>query len=277
MAKKSNPRAVKSNVKATKPRRTNGHPSRVVIVTGGAKGIGQGIGECFARKGDTVVVADVNTDLANRTAGELNKIGGNGCIGIFCDVTNRDSVQAMADDLDSRFGRIDVLVNNAGICPFVEIMEMSPEVWQKTIDVDLTGPFHCTQIVARKMIARSIKGRIIFITSLADTMTGPAQVDYAAAKSGCGWKWRGSPSPLPPGGSPATRLPRVTSTQISPVFGGNRPKARLPFPGPCRWAGWASPRTSGTLACSWRRRKARMSTALHFAWMAEIPCGTADY
>jgi NAD(P)-dependent dehydrogenase (short-subunit alcohol dehydrogenase family) len=176
------------------------HPARVVIVTGGGKGIGLGIGECFARKGDTVVVADVDLERAQQAAKELHQFGGMACMGIRCNVADRASVKAMADEVDGRFERIDVLVNNAGICPFIDIMEMTPEVWQRTIDVDLSGPFHCTQIVARKMIARGIKGRIIFITSLADTMTGPSQVDYAAAKSGLRMEMAGFAIALAPQG-----------------------------------------------------------------------------
>jgi len=84
----------------------------------------------------------------------------------------------------ARYGQIDVLVNNAGVCPFVDIMDLEPQVWQKTIDVDLTGAFHCTQLVAREMIRQGRGGSIICITSLAEIYAGPSQVDYAAAKSG---------------------------------------------------------------------------------------------
>ena len=77
-----------------------------------------------------------------------------------------------------------MLVNNAGICPFVDVMEMSEAMFQKTIDVNLTGAFHCTQLVAKEMIARQIKGRIIFITSLAVNVSSAMQGDYAASKAG---------------------------------------------------------------------------------------------
>ncbi len=176
------------------------HSARVVIVTGGGRGIGLGISECFARQGDSIVVADMDAARARQAAGELERIAGQTCLGIACDVAQRASVEAMVNEVAQRFQRIDVLVNNAGICPFVDIMEMTPQVWQKTIDVDLTGPFHCTQLVARRMIAWGTKGRIVFITSLADTMTAPAQVDYAAAKSGLRMEMAGFAIALAPHG-----------------------------------------------------------------------------
>jgi NAD(P)-dependent dehydrogenase (short-subunit alcohol dehydrogenase family) len=158
--------------------------NQVVIITGGARGIGFGIGTCFARKGATVVVADLDLAAAQKAAEELKAAGAAETLGLACDIADRASVKKMVEDTLDGLGRIDVLVNNAGICPFVDIMEMSPEMWQKTIDVDLNGAFHCTQIVAKHMIERGGGGRVIFITSLATEVTGPAQVDYAAAKSG---------------------------------------------------------------------------------------------
>ncbi len=157
---------------------------RIVIITGGGQGIGFGIAQCFAELHDTVVIADIRLNVAKEAAAKLMAHGAAETLGVACDVGSPYSVQAMVDQVWARFGRIDVLVNNAGICPFVDVMEITPELWQKTIDVDLNGPFHCTQRVVRKMISAGIKGSIIFITSLADTRVGHNQVDYGAAKSG---------------------------------------------------------------------------------------------
>ncbi len=158
--------------------------TQVIIITGGSRGIGFGIAQCFARKGATLVIADVEVEAAQRAAAELQTLGAAETVAVRCDVTQRAEVAAMVAAVMERFGRIDVLVNNAGICPFIEVMEMTPEVWQKTLDVNLTGAFHCTQLVAQQMIARGEGGRIIFITSLAENVTGPAQVDYGASKAG---------------------------------------------------------------------------------------------
>lgn len=158
--------------------------SPVVIITGGARGIGFGIGKCFAERGASLVIADVNEAAARTAAKALDGLGAIGCMGIACDVADRKQVEAMAAKTLDRYGRIDVLVNNAGICPFVDAMEMTPEMYLRTIDVNLNGAFHCTQVVAKHMIERGKGGRILFITSLAENVTGPAQVDYGASKGG---------------------------------------------------------------------------------------------
>lgn len=158
--------------------------NQVVIVTGGARGIGYGIAECFAEKGASLVVGDVDVENAREAACKLNAMGAVDSIGIECDVAERSQVAVMVNEARRKFGRIDVLVNNAGICPFVDVMDMDPEVFQKTIDVNLMGAYHCTHLAAQDMIERGQGGRILFITSLAENVTGPAQVDYGASKGG---------------------------------------------------------------------------------------------
>ena len=158
--------------------------TQTVIVTGGSQGIGFGIATCFARKGAKLVIADINGDQAVKAAEKLKAAGAADAMGITCDVTNRAQIDAMVQAVVARFGGIDVLVNNAGICPFIDVMEMSPQVWQKTLDINLTGAFHCTQATAKHMIERGKGGRVIFITSLSENVTGPQQVDYAASKAG---------------------------------------------------------------------------------------------
>lgn len=158
--------------------------SHVVVITGAARGIGFGIAACFARKGASLAIADINLDSAKRAAEDLKYEGAADALGLRCDVAVRAEVEAMIDTAAAKFGHVDVLVNNAGICPFIDVMDMTPETWQRTLDVNLTGAFHCTQVVARKMIARGKGGRIVFITSLAENVTGPAQVDYGASKAG---------------------------------------------------------------------------------------------
>jgi len=158
--------------------------NQVVVITGGARGIGYGIAECFAEKGASLVIADTNLEGAREAVGKLEAMGAPGSMAIECDVANRSQVMAMVDAVWERFGRIDVLVNNAGICPFVDVMEMGPEVFSKTIEVNLMGAYHCTHLTAQRMIEAGRGGCILFVTSLAENVTGPAQVDYGASKGG---------------------------------------------------------------------------------------------
>jgi L-rhamnose 1-dehydrogenase len=164
----------------------------VVLITGAARGIGFGIARCFAAKNARVVIADVDGQAATEAAARLGQeVPGADAAGLACDVTRREDVQALVEAAVARYGRIDVLVNNAGICPFVDVMQMSPAVWQKTLDVNLTGAFHCTQLVARRMIEQGDGGRMVFITSLSENVTGPQQVDYGASKAGLRMAMRG--------------------------------------------------------------------------------------
>ncbi len=151
---------------------------KVALITGAARGIGFGIAACLARDGFQIAIADMDGAAAQKAA---DKFGG---LGVACDITQRPQVVHLIQKTLERFGQIDVLVNNAGICPFVDVMEMSEEMFKKTIDVNLTGAFHCTQLVAKEMIKRGQGGRIVFITSLAVNVTGAAQGDYAASKAG---------------------------------------------------------------------------------------------
>ena len=173
---------------------------QVAIITGGARGIGFGIGKCFARKGATLVLADVDVESAQKAAEELDGMGAANSMGIACDVTQRGHVAAMVDTVVERYGKIDVLVNNAGICPFVHVMEMPPEDFLKTIEVNLIGAYHCTHLAAQKMIGHGEGGRIIFITSLAENVSAPQQVEYGASKGGLRMMMVGFASALGPHG-----------------------------------------------------------------------------
>jgi NAD(P)-dependent dehydrogenase (short-subunit alcohol dehydrogenase family) len=158
-------------------------PAKVAIITGAARGIGYGIATCLARQGTQIVIADMNGDSAQKSAAQLATDTGVNTLGLACDITDRAQVESLVRETMQQFGQIDILVNNAGICPFVDIMEMSEAMFKKTIDVNLHGAFHCTQLVAREMLQRGQGGRIIFITSLAVNVTAAVQGDYAASKA----------------------------------------------------------------------------------------------
>ena len=157
---------------------------KTAIVTGGARGIGLGIAERLVRDGATVYIADIDEAAARASADALSRCGPGRAFAIGCDVSRRASVdQAVQQVLDEQ-EHLDVMISNAGVCPFVEFLELDNATWQKTIDVILTGSFNAGQAAARAMIQGGRGGRIVFVTSLATIKAGGDQADYAAAKSG---------------------------------------------------------------------------------------------
>ena len=148
---------------------------RTAIITGAARGIGLGIATCLARKGASIVIADLDAEAARISAAALARDTGVEALGVACDVTQRPQVEEMVAETRRRFGGIDILVNNAGICPFIEVMEMSEEVFKRTIDVNLTGAFHCTQLAGRVMIEQGRGGRferVVFAAGRAHEAAG---------------------------------------------------------------------------------------------------------
>jgi NAD(P)-dependent dehydrogenase (short-subunit alcohol dehydrogenase family) len=168
--------------------------NKVAVITGAARGIGYGIARRFAAEGASVVIADINQPLAVESAARISAQTGQKALALRCDVTNRPNVDDVIARATAELNGLDVVVSNAGICPFVEFLDMDNATWQKTIDVILTGGFNVGQAAARAMIAQNARnaeagvarrgGRIIYITSLATIQAGSSQVDYAAAKSG---------------------------------------------------------------------------------------------
>ena len=164
---------------------------RIAVVTGGARGIGRAIVEKLNRDGLAVALLDLP---AMQPAAMAAEIAGPGCprvIGLPCDIVDRAQVSATIQTVRQQLGRIDVLVNNAGICPGKDILEMDEATFRRTIDVNLVGAFHITQAVARIMIEQARGGRIVFITSLSVNVTSRFQVDYAASKAGLHMLMRG--------------------------------------------------------------------------------------
>lgn len=153
--------------------------NRIIIVTGAASGIGKGIATRLAADGATVVVADLDKKKSQETASAL----GNGSIGIAVDVTDRAKVDAMTARTIEEFGRIDVLVNNAGWDKVEPFMESTADTWDRVIAINLIGTLNCTQSVASHMIAAE-SGAIISIGSDAGRVGSSGEAVYSAAKGG---------------------------------------------------------------------------------------------
>ncbi|MHA2789665.1 SDR family NAD(P)-dependent oxidoreductase [Corynebacterium sp. S7] len=152
---------------------------KICIVTGAAQGIGKGIATRLANDGATVVVADLNGEMAAATAAEL----GNNSIGVTVDVTNRAAIDVMVAETVEKFGRIDVLVNNAGWDKVGPFLDNDPDVWDRIININLYGTLHCSQAVARQMVEQG-GGTIINIGSDAARVGSSGEAVYSACKGG---------------------------------------------------------------------------------------------
>lgn len=157
--------------------------NQVVIVTGAARGIGRAIALRCAQEGARVVLADVRDEQGRATAREIEDAGGTARF-VHCDVSQKAQVDALVQDVVNAFGRIDVLVNNAGVCPFWDFETMPEEVWDQTLDTNLKGAFLVSQAVAKVMIEKGIRGRIINIGSISSIVGGAQQAHYCASKAG---------------------------------------------------------------------------------------------
>jgi NAD(P)-dependent dehydrogenase (short-subunit alcohol dehydrogenase family) len=152
---------------------------KVAIITGAGQGIGRAIARRFVAEGARVVVAELDPRTGQATADALG--GG----AIFCptDVTRMTDVQKMVDTALEAFGRVDVLVNNAGIFQRGLTQKLSEEMWQRVIDVDLTGAFLCCQAVGHVMIPQK-SGRIVNISSINGLVAFPERLAYNCSKAG---------------------------------------------------------------------------------------------
>lgn len=152
------------------------------IVTGAAAGIGRGIAGCFAQHGARVALADCDFDAARRAEEEI-RIAGGEAYAVPVDVSNRAAVREMVDKVVQRFESIDILVNNAGIRFVKPFLDCSEEEWRKTLDVNLTGLFLCSQAAVPYMLRRG-KGKIINVASVAGQFGRPHRIAYCASKGG---------------------------------------------------------------------------------------------
>jgi 3-oxoacyl-[acyl-carrier protein] reductase len=151
---------------------------RTALITGGAGGIGLAIAEAYVREGARVVVADLDGDRTVKAAREAGAHGG-----VALDVTDEDSVRAAVEETVALLGRIDVLVNAAGIASEAPLMEMSKQMWDETLAVDLTGVFLCCRYVVPGMVEQRW-GRVINIASQLGIKGGRSLAHYSAAKAG---------------------------------------------------------------------------------------------
>jgi 3-oxoacyl-[acyl-carrier protein] reductase len=155
---------------------------KVCLITGAAQGIGLATALKFAREGATVVVCDVKQAGVDAAVAQCETLGAP-ALGFAMDVTQREMVDAVVVQVKARLGRIDVLVNNAGITQDARLQKMTLEQFDRVIDVNLRGVFHCAQAVTETMTAQG-GGVILNASSVVGLYGNFGQTNYAASKFG---------------------------------------------------------------------------------------------
>lgn len=156
---------------------------QVAIVTGSGRGLGAAMAQGLAAQGAQLVVCDRDLSAAETTAAAI-RAQGRTAIAAPVDITEADSCAVLIQTAISQFGKVNILVNNAGIDIIKPALALTEPEWNKVIDVDLKGQFLCAQVAARQMIAQGEGGSIIFISSIASTVGIQNLVAYSAAKAG---------------------------------------------------------------------------------------------
>jgi glucose 1-dehydrogenase len=155
---------------------------KVAIVTGASSGIGYAIAQLFGRNGAAVTVNYLaHDDEAEKLVGEIEATGGR-AIAVKGDVSDAKDVEKLVETTVDTFGRLDILVNNAGIEQNTPLLEIGEEDWDRTLAVDLTGPFLCLQAAAKRM--QKDGGSIVNISSIHEDFPFPGFTPYVAAKGG---------------------------------------------------------------------------------------------
>lgn len=155
---------------------------KVAVITGGAQGIGKATAEKFACEGATVVIWDINPEKGNAAIADLASQNFSAMF-LEVNVANFASVEAAARRTVEQFGRIDILINNAGITRDATLLKMTPEQWEQVIAVNLTGVFNCVRAVAPLMVERGY-GRIVNAASVVGLYGNFGQTNYVATKAG---------------------------------------------------------------------------------------------
>jgi len=158
---------------------------KTAIVTGARRGIGRAIALALAGQGANVVVSDISQEDCQKVVHEIEGLGRKG-LAIKCDVSSSGDVEAMVKRTVAKFGRVDILINNAGIIAYKPFLELTDDDWEKTLNVNLKGQFLCARAAGKEMV-KNKQGRIINIASISSGGCGiafPLIAHYTASKGG---------------------------------------------------------------------------------------------
>lgn len=155
--------------------------TKTAIITGSARGIGLAITRAFLADGWSVALLDIDGETLRITEAELD--AGDRALAIECDVSDAAGVASAVQRIVGRFGRIDALVNNAGIADFKPVLETELETWNRIMAVNLTGPFICTNAVAPVMLDGGQGGAVVNITSISGVRASALRVAYGTSKA----------------------------------------------------------------------------------------------
>ncbi len=156
---------------------------QVAIITGAGRNIGEDTAKLFAAEGAKVAVVDNHKGRADKVAGEIVK-GNGAAAGFVADVSSEADVEALVKDVTAKWGRIDILVNNAAISDNKHMLECTKEDWDRVMAVTLTGPFLMSQKVARQMVAQKTGGKIVNVGSTSGFFGRRRAIAYTTAKAG---------------------------------------------------------------------------------------------
>jgi glucose 1-dehydrogenase/3-oxoacyl-[acyl-carrier protein] reductase len=157
---------------------------KVALITGSGRGIGRGIAEVFAEEGADVVVNDIVDSPETRETARIVCSKGHRAMFAQADVSKRSEVEAMFDQAWDQMGPVDVLVNNAGIETIIPFLELKDEDWTRLVDINLRGPWLCSQVFCRRVVAESRPASIVHIGSIQAAKVLPGRTHYAPAKLG---------------------------------------------------------------------------------------------
>lgn len=155
---------------------------KVAIVTGAARGIGRATAERFIEEGAKILICDIDEAQLTLTAAELG--GEDRVLAQLVDVVNKRHVEQLVEKAVQHFGRLDIMVNNAGIAPVVDFLDVTEEMLSRVLDVNLKGAFFGTQAAGRQMIKQGDGGVIINMSSINSGLANPNVAPYAISKGG---------------------------------------------------------------------------------------------